>query len=192
MSNTLQQSEPMNTIVVADSSGFVGAFTSESKARDFVEPYASKGMTFVLYRYPLDDARSTTVFVLPYRVSDAVAFVSDNADRCRLAQTALGAVGLVYEDDVTYWEQKLDVPCAPAIARLNNFLEGVRLYGNSEETQTANEDVERKEKALFADDSNGPLDRLIRESEKLNILEGVCTITDIASRALPAIQHDAE
>lgn len=164
---------PVTVVVVADSSGFVGAFSSNEKAKAFAEPYANKGVPFIMYRYHLEKTPGlkNKVFVVPYRGSDAVAFVSNCAEKCRKIHAALNAVGLSYEDDISYWEHPVDVPCAPAVKRLDSFLEGLRLYGRPDEVKAAAEMAEQKEKILFDENKDGPLSRMIRESEKITILD---------------------
>lgn len=162
--------------VVADSSGFVGAFTNETKAKEFITPYATKGVPFVLYNFTIDTsvAEQSRVFVVPYRGSDAVAFVSNDIARCRKVHTVLNAIGLTYEDDISFWEHPVDVPCAPAVKRLDTFLEGLRLYG-ADDAKAAS-DAEEKEKRLFEENEDGPLSRMIRENEKICILSEVVPV----------------
>lgn len=141
-----------------------------------MRPYASRGIPFVVYRYPVvADGSPDKVFVIPYRGSDAVACVTNDPKIARQVHTTLAAVGLSYEpleseeDSISYWEHAIDTPCAPAVKRLDVFIQGLNLHDGAEAAQKALEDVERKEKKLF-EPSEGPLGRMIRENEKITIM----------------------
>jgi hypothetical protein len=165
-------------VVVADSSGFVGAFTDERKAKEFALPYTRSGVPLIMYRSTLSaDADQERVFVIPYRSSDAVAFVSNDIALCRTVHATLDSVGLTYgcddDDALRYWEHPVDVPCAPAVNRLKAVLGGIKMC--EAEAKDIVRTAEEKEKQLFASDA-GPLERHIMENERLTILDCVVPI----------------
>lgn len=163
--------------VVADSSGFVGAFTDEKKAKEFIRPYSKSGIPLIVYRFTLAaNADQGRVFVIPYRSSDAVAFVSNDIARCREVHAALNSVGLTYEDEVEYWEHSVDAPCAPAVNRLKALLNGAKMC--AAEAEETLETAEAKEKQLFGPDAGGPLGRYIAENERMTILDCVVPVGD--------------
>lgn len=171
--------------VVADSSGFVGAFTDEKKAKEFIRPYIGSGVPLILYRFTLAaNADQERVFVIPYRGSDAVAFVSNDIARCREVHATLSSVGLTYEDEVEYWEHPVDAPCAPAVNRLKTLLNGMNMC--AAEAKEMIETAEAKEKQLFDPDAGGPLGRYIMENERMTILD--CIVP--TSGALESIERE--
>jgi hypothetical protein len=113
---------------VSDSSGFVGAFASFADARSMViKKYPS--ISFVVQRFPVDPAVDfERVWVVLYSTIDAVAYVSNNRARAERVKTALGRIGLTYEDDIKYWEQRMNVINETKAFQLESQLSAHRLY----------------------------------------------------------------
>jgi hypothetical protein len=149
--------------VVSDAEGFVGAFLSPTEAVHRMQKYSKHGIPFLITECPLKAGVSTAnVYAIPYRGNNAVAFVSNDVEEAKWAQNALARVGLVFEDDVTFWECPTDHVLEVAERRLE---QQIKPHKDSETSEALSRFME----AASLGANTLPLD----EPEKIDILRGV-------------------
>jgi hypothetical protein len=102
--------------VMSDRFGFVGAFPSDAAATAVAQRYP--GVPLLAHRFPAADGPADAVWVVLYRDSDAVAFVSNSRAEAARVQAAYVAVGLAHDEPLDYWEQPLGAIAGPTLDRL--------------------------------------------------------------------------
>ena len=174
--NTAKEPEqrPDYYYVVSDSNGFVGAFYTASAATAVVNKY--RLIPFLVQKFEVAPGPVATVWVVLYRNIDAVAFVSNDRAKAEEIQEVYGKVGLTYEDSIDYWEQTANEVSKHAEERLASISRAHTMYvgpATLEELQARElEDYERVMR-LTAPNPDGPIARIIRENEKITILDCV-------------------
>lgn len=114
-------------VVVSDSVGFVGAFASVDEAQTTLRPYLGVPLVYCGWRRRAVEAAPASkdaeaedlVWILPYKANNAVACASNVQAVVETAQQNLLRLGLVYDDNVKYWEAVVGVVSRPAQIRLN-------------------------------------------------------------------------
>jgi hypothetical protein len=134
--------------VVSDALGFVGAFSSKTKAADFVQLYAPT--PFLIHRYDAHpEGAQNTVWMVIYRANEAVAFASNRREIAEKVQKSYVYVGLAYDDDIGYWEHPLDIVAKTASMRLEAV---ARLVGEKAASSDHDPQGEREAKiSIMAD-----------------------------------------
>jgi hypothetical protein len=165
---------PEALYIVSDRIGFVGAFPSLAAAREAVlTPYPS--VPCLVQRFPAAPGPCAKVWVVLYRDLDAVAFVSNARAEAERVRDLCARVGLAYLDDLDYWQQPFGVVPEHAAGRLSaqhraHVLCAAGLPpGQLQEMEAA--DLARLE--AFSRESDGPLAQLIRENEKITMMDCV-------------------
>jgi hypothetical protein len=171
---------PLHILVVSDRYGFVGAFRQMATAQALVlHKYTL--IPFLIQRFQTRDAAGTSVWVVPYRETDAVAFASTDRAEAEAAQKALLDVGLTYGDSVDHWEADLDT-VAPVVAeRLAAMSQAHQMYvggagAAAAAAAAAAEKSAAATEALFranAPRADGPIAKLLRETERCTIFDCV-------------------
>lgn len=72
--------------------------------------------------------KSPTVWVVIYRNADTVAFVSDNKEEASKSIKVLNMIGKSYEDDIDFWESKID-KISECVENILDSLQ--RIYGEN-------------------------------------------------------------
>ena len=106
-----------------------------------------------------------------YRDVDAVAFVSNNRAAAEQVQLSLGRVGITYPDNIDYWRHSVGVPIARSVERLDQLTRVNKLYGADDEQRTLR--IIEIEAKLFGPNPNSPFEKLLRENERITILDAV-------------------
>jgi hypothetical protein len=178
-----------NMFVVADSAGFVGAFpTLAAATQATVQKYSC--IPFIVYRFPWAAGPRGRVWVVLMRSSDAVAFVSNDREEAERVKGIYERVGLAYEDSIDYWEQPTGAVTPPAARRLESQQHAHDMYaGPAEAAQQFTAENEARSQAFLAaaapDSENGPLARLLRETERITIMD--CVIPGLPTAETEAV-----
>jgi hypothetical protein len=162
--------------VLSDNYGFVGAFCSVAEAEEVVILHYPT--PFLLQRFGVEPGQIDTIWVIPYKGIDAVAYVSNSREAASAAHEALCRVGLAYDDPIDYWEQpanRIAQAAAPRLAALSK--------ANAVCEPPTLEDLRAREMADYARIAqltkprpDGPLQRLIRENERITVLDCVVPV----------------
>jgi len=170
-------------IAVSDAAGFVGAFLTVVEAKAKVLD-RFKLIPFLVQRFqlePTDEKAPLNIWVVPYRDTNAVAFVSNSRSKAVQVQKSLQNVGLTYPDTIDYWMLPLGKVVVAAGERLASITRAHQIYADEslreEEKQreaAADELIQR----VIEDRLDGPLDRLIRENERITLFDCVVDIVD--------------
>ncbi len=165
----MNRETPDYFLVVADQGGFVGAFLSAKEViQHVIKRYPS--IQTVIYKYKLDNKVSySNIYILPYKGNEAIAWAGNNIETCRQVQKTLSKIGIVYEDDVKYWEQPVGQICETALKRFQIEIE-------SKKTLTSSE-IEKIEKQISLLTEGGELSHCEVDNEKLSILDCIVPIT---------------
>ena len=184
-------------IIVSDSCGFIGAFRSIGEAKEHVITQYSM-VPLLVQRFPLAESGGDSVWVVPYRDTNAVAFVSNDRNKSVAAQHALQNVGLTYPDSIDYWEQPIGRIVLAAAERLASCNRAHQLYAAGAATS---EDEKQQEaaaaeliKRVVEGTAESPIDRLIRENERITFFDCVIDIIEegAAEDAEEGAAEDAE
>ena len=122
-----------------------------------------------------------TVWVVPYRDTNAVAYVSNSRSHAIRVQQSLQNVGLTYPDSIDYWQQPLGMVVLAAGERLASITRAHQMYASEamrEEEKRKDEAAEELIKRVVDGVDESPLDRLIRENERITIFDCVVDIID--------------
>lgn len=170
--------EAASLCVVSDNYGFVGAYHSLTAAREFVlKKYAS--IPFLVQRFPRAPGGCDKVWVVLYRDIDAVAFVSnDQAEASRVKELLL-KVGLAYPDTIECWEQPLGQVLPQTAERLASRHRAHQMYAGSvvaESLESLRAAEYARVSALLAPEPDGPLEKAIRENERITIMDCVVPV----------------
>jgi len=194
-------------IAVSDAAGFVGAFLTVAEAKAKVLD-KFKLIPFLVQRFPLapmeavaPEEKSTTteaplnIWVVPYRDTNAVAFVSNSRSKAVQIQLSLQNVGLTYPDTIDYWMLPLGKVVVAAGERMASIVRAHQIYAD----ESLREEEKEKEAAadelirrVVEDRLDGPLDRLIRENERITLFDCVIDIVDADSEAETGAESNAE
>jgi hypothetical protein len=181
--NAKPQDGPTGLYVVSDSVGFVGAFPTARAAEDAVfRKYPE--IPCIVQRFPVAPGPCDNVWVVLYRDLDAVAFVSNSRAEAERIRQVYASVGLVYDDDVDYWEQPFGVLSKPAAERLAMRHRVHEAYAGDLGFDTfqaeADADLARVD-ALSRPREDGPLARLLRENEPITIMDCVVPVSSTSA-----------
>jgi hypothetical protein len=178
-----QRPGPTRIYVVSDSQGFVGAFLSRTEAYAAMKPHVLS--PFLIHAYGAAPGPLDSVWIVLYRANDAVAFVSNDRSVAASAQKKYAAVGLAYEDDIDYWEQPVGAICKSAAARLETVSRAHELLA-ADCVESAIEERNAADEALLdrltRPIPGGPIERLLRETERITIMDQVVETRCIPSR----------
>src|SRR4029079_13769634 len=164
--------------VVSDSHGFVGAFYTEQGVRDHVLSQFSL-TPFVVQQFAVFPGQHTKIWVVLYRDIDAVAFVSNDRDEAERRQDAFGRIGLTYPDNIDCWEHPVGIVTRPAFDRLRMMHDVHTMIAGSEDAEKT--ELDRLDR-LLQPKGDGPIARLLREEERISILNCIVPLT--SERAL--------
>ncbi len=108
---------------VSFSNGVLGVFSSMDKVKEHVlEQYTH--ISFIIQVYNIDESCSSEiVWVILYKDSDNIALVTNNKERAESTKKILNKVGKSYDEDITYWELKIDTIASaiePIVTHLDN------------------------------------------------------------------------
>jgi hypothetical protein len=104
--------------VVSDREGFVGAFSTEAGARNFVAKHPLIPLLIARFAVPADVADGASVWVVPLKESGYVAHATtSHADAIRVC-SGLAALDLTFSDAAEYLEQVVGHVREAALARL--------------------------------------------------------------------------
>ena len=148
---------------ISDNVGYVGSFYSISDIEDVIKKYPL--MKFIVYCFkttkPTTVDLSTTVWIILYHTTDAVAYVTNcREDAVKVQQTYL-KVGLTYEDDVDYWKQPIGL--SPSAVERLELLHTIRDKDLIE--IELNKMLEKLNVSTqFIPD--GPIEKMIKENEQ--------------------------
>jgi hypothetical protein len=174
--------------VVSDSHGFVGAFDSEAGARE--RAFAPFSLTpFIVQRFPVAAGPRDRVWVVLYRDIDAVAFVSNDRAAAERWQQALGRVGLSYPDSIDYWEHPVGALARAAEERLQAIRRAHSAEPDVAEMKQRERDELARLEGMMNPNPDGPLARLLREEERVSIIDAVVSMYDSGDTA-PDSQPD--
>src|SRR5277367_4790353 len=94
--------------VVSDTHGFVGVYSSLEAAQGLARAHAP--VPFLIHRYAAEPGGSQEeAWMIIYEANEAVAFASNCKETARAVQKKYLTVGLVYDEDVGYWQHPLNV-----------------------------------------------------------------------------------
>jgi len=165
---------PAHLHVVSDSAGYVGTFPTLSAAHlAVVQKYPLT--PFLIQKFAVAPGSTDSVWVVLYRDLDAVAFVSNDREAAVRVQAAYASIGLAYDDSIDYWEQPVGVVATGAARRLEAQARAHRMYSGDDDgdlERSLEADQARLEE-LLAPRADGPLERLLRENERVTILDAV-------------------
>lgn len=168
-------------IVVSDSCGFIGAFRSIAEAKELVITRYSM-VPLLVQRFPLALSGGENVWVVPYRDTNAVAFVSNDREKSIATQRALQNVGLTYPDSIDYWEQPIGRVVLAAAERLASCSRAHQIYAAggtiSEEEKKQEAAAAELIKRVVEGTAESPIDRLIRENERITFFDCVVDIIE--------------
>lgn len=164
--------------VVSDRFGFVGAYSLIHMAENIVIKYYPT--PFIIQRFPANPNFPTDVlWALPFQSNDSVAFVSNSKDEVLKVQSAYGRIGLMYDDDIKYWEHAVNVILPAAKDRLLSISRAYIQHTGGETMETLC-DIEfqdlRKLEQSFAPLKNGPLSQLLKSTETITIMDCVIPV----------------
>jgi len=171
--------------VVVDSGGFAGAFATVKAAEAAVRPYS--GAACILLNFSAAPGPCSRVWVVPFRGVDAVAFVSNDRAEAERVRGIYAKVGLVFDDDLDFWEQPFGVVPDHAARRLetqhraSQLCSGDLTAGDFEKMEAA--DLARVEAFAGHSLEDGPLARAIRENERISIIDCVVPVLLPTGRA---------
>lgn len=169
--------EPEYIYVISDACGFIGAFSSVAEAKEKVlTPYSLVPLLVQRFRRAPGDGAS--VWAIPYRETNATAFVSNDREAAVRAQKALLNIGLTYPDSVDYWEQPLGRPVPAACERLASAHRAHQIYAGEAVTEEEKAREQTSEEIIKAvlECRGDPIDRLIQENERISFLDSVVDI----------------
>ncbi len=169
--------EALYFFTVSDHGGYVGAFETECEV---VEHVARKylPLTFVVQRWKRhthsgNKQSEKNIWLVLFRDIDHIAFASDDKTEAERVQRAYAQINAVYDDDIGYWVQSLGTVSEPAQQRLDAQLRAVRTALTEEEfARMEREDQERVDR-LTKPIPDGPIERYLRENERISILDFV-------------------
>jgi len=191
---TTPQEAKNNIYVVSDSAGFVGAFTAKTLAEELVLlKYVL--VPFAVQCFPAAPGPANSVWVVPYTENDAVAFVSNSRDDAVAAQKVYAKIGLVYTDDVDYWEQPMNKIAASALTRLDAQQAAHNIYASDAvdaELHRLQEDDQKRLDTLTTVDPEGPMMTAIRENERTTIFDCVVAAQPVSNEPVADPPVDAD
>ena len=166
---------PAYLYAVSDCRGFVGAFYTMGLAIEgVVRKYAPT--PFLIQRFPVAPGAFDRVWCVIRRGDDSIAFMSNDKAEATRVQQLYAAVGLVYEDDVSYWEQPAGAIIPPARERLESLARAHLMYApdavSDAEKNYTERDLARVE-AMMAPNPDGPIAKMLREMELITIMDCV-------------------
>lgn len=175
---------PKHMHVVSSAAGYVGTFLSLEAARAAVLDAFSL-VPFIVLQFPVaPGAPLDRVWVVPYRQTDAVAFVSNSRNEAERVRALYERVGLTYPDSVDYWEQPVGVVAEHAGEWLRAAEHAHRMYAGPAAAQEAEAaDLERIERFLHPS-ADGPMARAAAENERISILDGVVPVELVDEQAV--------
>ena len=179
-------------IVVSDSYGFVGAFKSIGEAKDKVL-IKYQLLPFLVQKFPLNETAGDNVWVIPYRDTNAVAFVSNDRDKALKMQKALQNVNLTYQDSIDYWEQPLGRVVPAADERMASVNRAHEIYASnviSQEEKDREVAAQELIQSVVDNKLESPIDRLIRENERITFLD--CVVEIITDEYKIAVEPESE
>ena len=134
------------------------------------------------------------IWVVPYRDTNAVAFVSNCRSKAVHVQKSLQNVGLTYPDSIDYWMLPLGKVVVAAGERLESITRAHKIYAD----ESLREEEKQKEAAadelirrVIEDRLDGPLDRLIRENERITLFDCVVDIVNFDPAEDEAAEDEA-
>jgi len=173
----ITMADPEYIYAVSDACGFIGAFSSVAEAKERVlVPYSL--VPFLVQRFRRAPGDGASVWAIPYRETNATAFVSNDREAAVRAQKALLNVGLTYPDSVDYWEQPLGRPVPAACERLASAHRAHQIYAGETVTEEEKAREQTSEEIIKAvlECRGDPIDRLIQENERISFLDCVVDI----------------
>jgi hypothetical protein len=176
--------DPEYIYAISDACGFIGAFSSVAEAKEKVlAPYSL--VPFLIQRFRRAPGDAANVWAIPYRETNATAFVSNDREVAIRAQKALLNVGLTYPDSVDYWEQPLGRPVPAACERLASAHRAHQIYAGETVTEEEKAREQTSEEIIKAvlECRGDPIDRLIQENERISFLDCVVDMYSAAEDA---------
>ena len=164
----------MSLYVVSDRLGYVATYPSAAEAEAAMQKYRT--LPFIVQQFALDPAADATqVWVVPLRDSPMVAFVSNNREAAVKYQATINRVGFSFDDDIDYWQQSVGVIAPPTEARLSAAHRANLAYGAEESTEDLVAADLARVAELAGENTEGPIQRYLRENAKVDILQFVTT-----------------
>jgi hypothetical protein len=174
--------------VVSDRNGFVGAFLTREAAVAVGRQYPT--LQFIAQKYPLEPGLQTHVWLVLYQANDLVAFASNSHEKALQVQETFGSIGAAHEDDLDYWKQPFGSIPESVKSRLDSEHRAHVMYAGplAEEAYRKLEEADAKRVEKFMGvEAEGPLERAIRENERMSILDHVVAVKlSEASAEVPA------
>ena len=173
------EERPSHYHVLSDIHGFVGAFSSAKAADLVVQKFAP--IPFIIQRFETAPGPVDTIWVVLYRDLDSVAFLSNDRAEAERVQGIYNSVDLSYIDSIDYWEHPVDKLTRVASERLEllTSAHGMLAEPVTLEELQAREDADCKRLERLVVGADGPIARLLKESEKITIFD---CVTPIAAR----------
>lgn len=97
---------PVVYYALSCSIGFIGVFNSIEQTRDIVQLYPS--VKFIAHKYCSAPGDKDVVWVVIYKHTDSVAFVSNDRADAERVHNAYLSVGLVYDDSIDCWRRRVN------------------------------------------------------------------------------------
>jgi hypothetical protein len=112
---------------VSYTNGIIGVFSSMEKVHELVLN-CFFSLPFVIQVFKKDtvdntDTDTDLVWIITYKQSDTVAYVTNNRDKASEAYRTLNVIGKTYEDSLEFCEQKIDTISDVARVVLESFQE---------------------------------------------------------------------
>ena len=171
--------------VLADSGGFVGAFrTQEELDARVMRKYGAVPM--ILHRYEWDPAGDPAhVWVVRHPQDGTVLFVTNSRPRAERIQRQYHRVGVVSDENIDYWIQRLGEVRREVLQRLDSTKETLRLYADDAPKEEAanvlewsrQRDLETMRIFGIGVAEDGPVD-LLSCMEASDPAEGLVSITE--------------
>jgi hypothetical protein len=177
--------------VVSDNMGFVGAFDASDAANALVQEHHQT--PFIVQKFRTAPGPVESVWVVPLRELDHVAFVSNSKEEATRVLQIYQKVGLAHEDEIDYWEQPINTVVPHAKERLTSRTRAHNMYAGESAPdpeklrESENEDLARADR-MSRPIEDGPIARMLQMSERITIMD---CLVDVAERVDGATQKDS-
>lgn len=163
---------PENYYAVSDSSGLIGVFSTLMDVCLVFDRF--KTIKFIVQKFDVvKDKPTKEVWVVLYKNVNAVAYLSNDRDAALKIQEDYGRVGFTYDDDIDNWKISINSIIKLEEDRLDMFNRINDLYANMSDEELAKFQMVNQQKLteMSKPITDGPLSRLLRQMEKITIMD---------------------